>query len=155
MTIPIATLLGFAAWTLILLLGTVGIWRWARILTGRMKLTEFPADQLHGSTGYRRAIRAHANCIENLPVFATIVLVLEVTQTGGLLVDQLCIAILAARLAQSLVHITFTETSLFIGIRFSFFLVQILAMLTLIVLILQVAPVDISAILDALPTGGA
>lgn len=153
MTIPIATLLGFAAWTLLLLLGTVGIWRWARILTGRMKLTEFPADQPHGSTGYRRAIRAHANCIENLPVFASIVLVLEVTATGSLLVDQLCVVILAARLAQSLVHITFSETSLFIGIRFSFFLVQILAMLTLIGLILAEAPIDVGSIIDTVRGG--
>ena len=153
MTIPIAMLLGFAAWTLLLLLGTVGVWRWARILTGRMKLTEFPADQAHGSTGYRRAIRAHANCIENLPVFASIVLVLEVTATGSLLVDQLCVAILAARIAQSLVHITFRENSLFIGIRFAFFLVQILAMLTLIGLILVEAPIDISGIFDTVLGG--
>lgn len=137
MTIPIATLLGFAAWTLLLLLSTVGIWRWSRILTGRMSLTEFPADEPHGSEGYRRAMRAHANCIENLPVFTVIVLVLTLTQTQGPLIDRLCVLILAARIIQSLIHITFTETGLAILLRFAAFFTQIIAMITLIILIVK------------------
>ena len=149
MTIPVATLLGFAAWTLLLLLSTVGIWRWSRILTGRMSLTEFPADKPHGSDGYRRAMRAHANCIENLPVFTVIVLVLVLTQTQGLLIDRLCILILAARIAQSLIHITFTETGLMILLRFTAFLTQIIAMIALIILIVKSTPVDINAVFTA------
>jgi hypothetical protein len=35
MTIPVWVLLGFAAWTLLTLVTTVGVYRWARILTSR------------------------------------------------------------------------------------------------------------------------
>jgi hypothetical protein len=35
MTIPLWVLLGFAAWTLLTLFTTVGVYRWTRILTGR------------------------------------------------------------------------------------------------------------------------
>jgi len=33
MTIPVWALLGFAAWTVVLLLGTVGVYRWASWLS--------------------------------------------------------------------------------------------------------------------------
>lgn len=35
MTIPMWMLLGFAAWTVLLLSATVGVYRWTRILSGR------------------------------------------------------------------------------------------------------------------------
>lgn len=152
MTIPVATLLGFAAWTLLLLLSTVGIWRWSHILTGRMALTEFPADKPHGSEGYRRAIRAHANCIENLPVFTVIVLVLVLTQTQSLLIDRLCVLVLVARIVQSMIHITFTETGLMILLRFTAFLTQIIALITLVILIVKAAPIDINGVIAAIST---
>jgi hypothetical protein len=56
MTIPLWVLLGFAGWTLTVLMCTVGVYRWSRILTGRAKLNEFPADLPHGDDWYRRAI---------------------------------------------------------------------------------------------------
>ena len=74
MTIPQWALLGFAVWTLLVLFGTVGVYRWSRILTGRVRISEWQADQPQGSDWYRRALRAHMNCVENLPVFAAIVL---------------------------------------------------------------------------------
>ena len=72
MTVPIWALLGFAAWTVLLLLFTVGTYRWSRILTGRVPIREFRADKVEGEEWYRRSMRAHANCIENLPVFGAI-----------------------------------------------------------------------------------
>jgi len=68
MTVPVWMLLGFAAWTVLLLLSTVGVYRWSRILTGRVPIRDFRADQVEGEDWYRRSMRAHANCIENLPV---------------------------------------------------------------------------------------
>jgi len=47
-----------------------------RILTGRVPIREFRADRVEGDDWYRRAMRAHANCVENLPVFGVIVLAL-------------------------------------------------------------------------------
>ena len=71
-------LLGFATWTLLLLMATVGVYRWSRILTGRVEVRNFRADQVEGEDWYKRAMRAHANCVENLPVFGAIVFALYV-----------------------------------------------------------------------------
>jgi hypothetical protein len=70
MILPVWILVGFAAWTVLLLLATVGVYRWSRILTGRVAIREFRADQIEGADWYKRAMRAHANCVENLPVLA-------------------------------------------------------------------------------------
>src|ERR1700732_5544631 len=57
-----------AAWTLLILFATVGIYRWSRILTGRTAIATWRADEQQGSEWYRRAMRAHINCLENLPI---------------------------------------------------------------------------------------
>src|SRR5918998_2656003 len=69
-------LLGFATWTVLLLLATVGIYRWSRILKGRVPIREIRADEVEGKDWYKRSMRAHANCVENLPVFGAIVFAL-------------------------------------------------------------------------------
>ena len=48
MTLPVWMLLGFATWTVLLLLATVGIYRWSRILTGDGPISEFRADEIEG-----------------------------------------------------------------------------------------------------------
>ena len=68
MPIPVWVLLGFAAWTLLTLFMTIGVYRWTRILTGRASIAEWRADEVQGTEWYRRALRAHMNCVENLPV---------------------------------------------------------------------------------------
>ena len=73
MTVPVMMLVGFAAWTVLLLLFTVGVYRWTRILRERVPISSFRADQIEGADWYKRAMRAHANCVENLPVFGAIV----------------------------------------------------------------------------------
>lgn len=130
MPFPIWMLLGFAVWTVFLLLGTVGVYRWSRILTGRVPISEFRADNVEGEF-YRRAMRAHANCVENLPVFAAIVFALHVSGASGATIDALTAAVLASRVAQSLVHVSFVQTDLVASIRFGFFFVQILSFLSL------------------------
>ena len=127
-------LLGFATWTLVLLLSTVGIYRWSRILTGRVPIRDFRADEIHGDDWYRRAMRAHANCVENLPVFCAIVLAVHVTAVTGFAVDLLAIAILLGRVGQSLVHVCLTQTNTVTAVRFSFFLLQVVSFFGLIVI---------------------
>lgn len=129
MTVPILALLFFALWTLLTLLGTVGIYRWSRILTGRARLSEFRADRPEGSDLYRRAMRAHANCIENLPVFGAIVLAAHVARLQSWTLDVLAVVFLIARILQTVTHVAFEETDAAVGVRFSFFLVQIVSML--------------------------
>ncbi len=137
MTVPIWMLLGFAAWTVILLLATVGVYRWSRILTGRVAIREFRADQVEGEDWYRRAMRAHANCVENLPVFGAIVLALYVGGVRSPAANYLSMSVLAARVMQSLTHVCFVQTNAVVSVRFAFFLVQLISFLALSVMVVQ------------------
>jgi uncharacterized MAPEG superfamily protein len=129
--LPVWALVGFAAWTVLLLLATVGVYRWSRILTGRVAMREFRADQIEGADWYKRAMRAHANCVENLPVFGAIVFGLYVGNVGSALVNALAVAVLVARVMQSLVHVCFVQTNTATAVRFGFFFVQIVSFLWL------------------------
>lgn len=135
MTTPLLTLLGFALWTLMLLMFTVGVYRWKLILSGSAAIHSFAADAPTGADWYRRATRAHVNCIENLPVYASIVILLSLVGVQGLLVDVLCWIVLSARLCQTTVHVGFVQTARAVSLRFSFFTLQLVSMLWLIVLI--------------------
>ena len=135
MTLPVWMLLGFATWTVLLLLATVGIYRWSRILTGRVPVSEFRADQVEGKDWYKRSMRAHANCIENLPVFGAIVFALYAGDVANATVNMLAVAILAARIMQSLVHVCLVQTNTVASVRFGFFFVQIVSFLWLIAII--------------------
>jgi uncharacterized MAPEG superfamily protein len=135
-SIPILTLVGFAAWTLLVLTAGIGLRRWALILTGRAAINAFPADEPHGSPAYRRAMRAHANCVENLPVYAAVVLSATQLGIGSPLFDRLALGFFAARLLQSLVHLLFEQTRAVAGFRFAFFLLQIGCVFAMIGLIL-------------------
>jgi uncharacterized MAPEG superfamily protein len=132
MTLPVWMLLGFATWTVLLLLGSVGIYRWSRILTGRVPISEFRADQVEGKDWYKRSMRAHANCVENLPVFGAIVFALYAGDVANATVNVLAVAILAARIMQSLVHVCLVQTNTVVSVRFGFFFVQIVCFLWLI-----------------------
>ena len=136
MMLPVWMLVGFAAWTVLLLLATVGVYRWSRILTGRVAIREFRADQIEGAEWYKRAMRAHANCVENLPVFGAIVFGLYVGNVGSVLVNALAVAVLLARIMQSLVHVCFVQTNTVTAVRFGFFFVQIVSFLWLIGILL-------------------
>lgn len=81
-----------------------------------------------------RHTRARLNCIENLPVFGAIVFVITALHIETAAVDYLCIAVLVARIGQSLVHVSHEQTDAFVAVRFSFFSVQLIAFLALIVI---------------------
>ena len=137
MPIPMLVLLGFAAWTLVVLFGSVGVYRWTRILTGLASVREWRADVPQGTDWYQRAMRAHMNCVENLPVYGAIVLVAFATGASGRDLDALALILLAARIGQSLVHIGMEQTEGVAVLRFTLFFVQIAcmaAMATLIVI---------------------
>lgn len=132
MSLPILMLLGFAAWTIVLLLATIGVYRWIRILAGPGLARGFGSEEVQGEDWYRRSVRAHANGIENLPVFGAIVLALHAGAVGGALVDGLAVTILAARIAQSSVHVAFIQTKPVVAARLGFFFVQIASFVALI-----------------------
>src|SRR5690348_16124589 len=137
MTLPVWMLLGFATWTTLLLLFTVGLYRWSRIFTGRVAIRNFPADAAGGDDWYRRATRAHANCIENLPVFGAIVFALQAAGVGGAGVDALCVTVLVARVLQSLTHVCFVHSDRVASWRFGFFFVQFVSFFWLIGILLR------------------
>lgn len=137
MTIPVWMLLGFAAWTAFVLLSTIGVYRLSRVLRGRAGMADFPADRIEGDDWYRRSMRAHANCVENLPVFAAIVLALSAGEVGGPVVNALSIAVLIARVMQSCVHICLPQTNAVVTVRFTFFLIQLISFLTLIGIVVR------------------
>src|SRR5215216_1022609 len=137
MTVPLWALLGFAVWTVALLLSTVGVYRWSRILTGRVQIREFRGDQIEGEDWYRRAMRAHANCVENLPVFGALVLALYASGIRDLLVDRIAVGVLVARVVQSLIHVCFVQTNVTVSLRFTFFFFQLIGYLWLALIVVR------------------
>jgi len=131
MTIPQWVLLGFAAWTLIVLLVTVGIYRWSRILSGRVRISVWRADERQGSEWYCRAMRAHANCVENLPVYGAVVLCASIARINAPLLDMLALTLLGARVAQTITHVAFRQTDRIVSIRFGWFFAQLLCMVAM------------------------
>jgi uncharacterized MAPEG superfamily protein len=131
MSVPLWVLLGFAGWTLLVLIGGIGWERWSKVLTGQAGPADFPADQPHGSPRYRRILRAHANCIENLPVYGAVAVVAELTGTTSPLIDALAVAFLVGRVLQTTVHIAFEQTNRVVSLRFTFFSVQLTAVLVM------------------------
>ena len=125
MPIPVWVLLGFAAWTLLTLFTTIGVYRWTRILTGRASIAEWRADEVQGTEWYRRALRAHMNCVENLTVYTASVVVLLALRLA------LAITILVARICQTSVHLSFEQTNRVAAIRFAFFFVQAACMIAM------------------------
>ena len=131
MTIPVWVLLAFAGWTLLILSLTVGGYRWGRLLTGRSEIREFNGANLEGTDFYRRAMRAHVNCVENLPVYGAIVLVAVIAQVDNRLMDMLAVTLFGARVVHSIVHVSFTQTNFVAWLRWIFFFVQFLCMISM------------------------
>ncbi len=129
MTTPVWVLLGFAGWTLLTLFLSVGVYRWGHILTGRTPIEDFRADDVRGHDFYKRAMRAHANCVENLPVYGAIVVAARAAGLDDPTLDGLALALIAARIAHTLVHLSFVQTRVVSSVRFTLYLVQAVCML--------------------------
>jgi uncharacterized MAPEG superfamily protein len=142
MTIPQWVLLGFAGWTLLVLSGPIGLYRWAKIFAGHAHVNEWRADGMQGADWYRRAMRAHANCVENLPVYAGIVVCGTAAQATAPLLDVLAVTLLAARICQTSTHVAFEQTDRVVAVRFSFFFVQMLCMFAMGILVAISASLD-------------
>jgi uncharacterized MAPEG superfamily protein len=123
MTTPLWCLLGFVAWTLVLLTA-IAVARVAAVLRGEKRANEFPSGVPHGGDGYWRLNRAHMNCVENLPMFATVVLVATAAGLRGPGLDTLARVYLGARVGQSLAHVS-SGGVIAVNVRFTFFLVQV------------------------------
>jgi uncharacterized MAPEG superfamily protein len=136
MTTPLWCLLFFAFWTLLLVAAGIVPYRVGNVVAGRAKSNGFPATTPHGPEWYQRLIRAHANCVENLPVFGAVVLVghLAGLSTGHF--ATLSTVYVAARVGQSVMHIA-SGRNLVVNVRFTFFAVQLIALTWMMVLLAQ------------------
>ena len=102
----------------------LGVARVSKVVAGTAKPTDFTAGVPHGSDAYWRLNRAHLNCLENLPLFASVVLVATVASMRSPTLDTLARVYLGARVGQSLAHLSSGGTGA-VNVRFGFFLVQV------------------------------
>lgn len=116
-------LLGFAAWTVLLVL-LVFAYRGGRFLAGT-PINSWPrgAKAADDASLVKRIEDAHANCLENLPVFAAIVLSAAALGRLGA-VEGLAPWVLYARLGQTAAHLWGTGP-LQVLVRASFWAVQL------------------------------
>jgi uncharacterized MAPEG superfamily protein len=87
-------------------------------------------------------MRAHLNCIENLPIYAAVVVALLATGMQCSIIDRLAIALITTRIAQTLVHIVLPQTNAIAGVRFGFFCVQIICMMAMGAIIIASVPLS-------------
>lgn len=115
-------LIGYVAWTLLLVITIITIRTWIS-LVGKRESYYFKPDGSDGSKASERMCRAHANCVENLPIFGAIILVAIATGNSDI-TDSLALWVLAARVAQSVTHLI-SISNLAITVRVTFFSVQL------------------------------
>ncbi|MGD8316465.1 MAG: MAPEG family protein [Myxococcales bacterium] len=140
MTIPLYVLLAFALWTLFVLGATIGTYRWGHILTGRARFEDYGRYRIEGTGWYARAMRAHANCLENLPIYGAIVLVGVALGAGSPALDVLALILIVARVAQTFVHVAFEQTNVVVAFRSTFYNTQFICMIAMgIMVAIQVA----------------
>jgi len=128
MTPTLIALVGFALWTIALTVLIGGTRAYIAQTTGKAPNTFAASGDDVGGFSQRLA-RAHANCCENLPVVAAILLSVQVSGMHALS-DPLAPWILVARMLQSVVHLASTSVPA-VFIRFGLFLVQIVLLLVI------------------------
>ncbi len=123
MSPSLLALLGFIAWTLLLLV-LMEVLRTRLVVTGRVPANGFDPGNSQLSPFMQRLARAHANCLEGLPIFGGLLL-LAVVAGRSSVTDPLALVLLAARLLQSVIHLISTSPRA-VSLRFTAFAVQTL-----------------------------
>lgn len=111
----------FLAWTLFLLV-LMELIRSYLVIAGRVGANQFQPDNANLSPFMQRLARAHANCVESLPLFGGLLLVAIGTGHAAV-TDPLALWLIAARVLQSSAHLA-SLSVLAVNIRFAFFAVQ-------------------------------
>lgn len=96
-------LLGFTAWTLLLVL-LVFSWRGIEILRGKKAYYWTRGNTIEEPGLVTRIQHAHLNCLENLPIFAVIVLAAAAMGKSAV-TEPYAGYVLYARIAQSVTHL--------------------------------------------------
>ena len=116
-------LTGFVIWTLLLLVLMESL-RSRLVLLKAVPSNGFQPDNGNLSPFMQRLARAHANCLEGLPVFGGLLVIAALAgQTA--ITDPLALVLLGARVVQSLIHLA-SLSVMAVNLRFSAFAVQML-----------------------------
>lgn len=115
------SLVGFISWTLILLI-VMEVIRTYLVVSRRVPANGFAPDNSGLCPFMERLARAHANCIEGLPIFGGLLGVAIMTSRTAL-TDPLAFVLLGARLVQSVIHLVSTS-QIAVSLRFTAFAVQ-------------------------------
>ncbi len=121
MTTSAMALAAFISWALFLLV-LMELLRSYLVVAGRIPSNEFKPDNSNLSPFMQRIARAHANCVESLPVFGGL-LVLAIATGRTEVTDPLAIWLLLARVVQSSIHLASLSVAA-VNARFTAFAVQ-------------------------------
>ena len=122
MSTTLLALLGFLSWTLALLV-LMEVIRSKLVLTREIPANGFAPDNAGLSPFMQRLARAHANCLEGLPLFGGFML-LAVASGKAHVTDPLAYVLLGARIIQSVIHLASTSPFA-VTARFAAFAVQV------------------------------
>jgi len=122
MSYTLLALLGFICWALLLLV-LMEVIRSKLVLTGKVAANGFNPENSNLSPFMQRLARAHANCLEGLPIFGGLMVVALLAGKSNL-TDPLAYALLGARIVQSTIHLASTSPAA-VSARFAAFAVQL------------------------------
>lgn len=122
MSATIIALAGYIAWTLVLLV-VLAVYRTMLVMNNERLPNGFKADGSDSPEFGQRLARAQLNCAESFAVTGGVMLLALATSSASI-TDPLAYYLLAARLAQSIVHMVSTSV-LAVQIRFALFLAQV------------------------------
>jgi uncharacterized MAPEG superfamily protein len=133
--LSITALIFYALWAIGLVL-MVAAARTLLVIRGDARINTFTSGVPHGGEFYWRINRAHLNTVENLPIFATIVLSGWVVGMETQTFNRLAATVLAARIVQSLIHIA-SGSGTAVTCRFLAYAVQIVVEIWMAALVLH------------------
>jgi len=121
MTPTLTAFTGFVAWSLLLLM-LMELLRSRLVVIKAVAANEFRPDNSNLSPFMQRLARAHANCLEGLPIFGGLMLIAVVSGKSAI-TDPLAYFFLGARILQSLFHLA-SLSVVAVNLRFTAFAVQ-------------------------------
>jgi len=111
----------FISWALGLLI-VMEVIRTYLVISGKVAANGFTPDNAALSPFMQRLARAHANCIEGLPIFGGLLgVAIIISKTD--VTNPLASTLLGARIVQSIIHLVST-TQVAVSLRFTAFTVQ-------------------------------
>jgi len=121
MSPTLTALTGFVSWSLFLLV-LMEVFRSKLVVTKAVPANGFKPDNSNLSPFMQRLARAHANCVEGLPIFGGLMLIAVLTGRSAV-TDPLAYVFLGARVLQSAIHLG-SLSAMAVTLRFAAFAVQ-------------------------------